>query len=402
MKQMRSDSKFPEFEPFILEFIELDISQIDIVRLLKFSKKSAENYLKRIAKIHAVKSHKGRRTRLDRKNVYKRAFIRYRELYKKSDCRYPTFSDFESELARMLKQYLELDEVCERLNIVIGTMLELAKFRMDVEHKKYADLLNAIFGHETVIVGETEFPASKDEAKNVLIDFIKQSDEQTAPSCSNELFARVSQRFISENIDKICVPVIPEALIVQVEKAISKLYPREQFVIRMRFGFVDGVKHTLREIGRKLNVLAKRIQQIEARAMQKFRRASFFDKDVVFQTMAIARKHMEKDCQNARLLPSPPEIESDTLEHERPPKFYENIIRRVDEFVFSVRIANCLQNSNIRYIGELIQKREWDLLRTRNFGCKSLKEVKETLRDLDLKLETKIPNWAEIYATIED
>jgi len=58
----------------------------------------------------------------------------------------------------------------------------------------------------------------------------------------------------------------------------------------------------------------------------------------------------------------------------------------VDELELSVRSANCLQNANIRYIGELVQRTEAEMLKTKNFGRKSLNEIKETLASLGLSL----------------
>ena len=58
-----------------------------------------------------------------------------------------------------------------------------------------------------------------------------------------------------------------------------------------------------------------------------------------------------------------------------------------------VRSANCLQNANIKYIGELVQKTESEMLKTKNFGCKSLKEIKELLAEMGLQLGMKLDNW---------
>ena len=67
-------------------------------------------------------------------------------------------------------------------------------------------------------------------------------------------------------------------------------------------------------------------------------------------------------------------------------------IRRFDELELSVRSANCLQNANIRFIGELVQKTEAEMLKTKNFGRKSLNEIKETLSSLGLSLGMAIDN----------
>ncbi len=73
--------------------------------------------------------------------------------------------------------------------------------------------------------------------------------------------------------------------------------------------------------------------------------------------------------------------------------FNRNLLRKVDELELSVRSANCLKNDNIIYIGDLVQKTEADMLRTPNFGRKSLNEIKEVLANMGLQLGMEIPNW---------
>ena len=68
------------------------------------------------------------------------------------------------------------------------------------------------------------------------------------------------------------------------------------------------------------------------------------------------------------------------------------LFRSVDELELSVRSANCLQNANIRFIGELVQRTEAEMLKTKNFGRKSLNEIKETLANLGLSLGMTIEN----------
>jgi DNA-directed RNA polymerase subunit alpha len=73
--------------------------------------------------------------------------------------------------------------------------------------------------------------------------------------------------------------------------------------------------------------------------------------------------------------------------------FNKNLLRKVDELELSVRSANCLKNDNIVYIGDLVQKTEAEMLRTPNFGRKSLNEIKEVLSQMGLHLGMEIPNW---------
>ncbi|MGV6820566.1 MAG: DNA-directed RNA polymerase subunit alpha, partial [Parvularcula sp.] len=73
--------------------------------------------------------------------------------------------------------------------------------------------------------------------------------------------------------------------------------------------------------------------------------------------------------------------------------FNAALLRKVDELELSVRSANCLKNDNIVYIGDLIQKTEAEMLRTPNFGRKSLNEIKEVLASLGLHLGMDVPDW---------
>ena len=79
---------------------------------------------------------------------------------------------------------------------------------------------------------------------------------------------------------------------------------------------------------------------------------------------------------------------------EEPPAFNENLYRSVNELELSVRAANCLRNANIRYIGELVQKTEQEMLKTKNFGRKSLNEIKEILIEMGLHLGMKLESFS--------
>ena len=89
------------------------------------------------------------------------------------------------------------------------------------------------------------------------------------------------------------------------------------------------------------------------------------------------------------------------------PEFNKNLLRKVDELELSVRSMNCLKNDNIIYIGDLVQKTESEMLRTPNFGRKSLNEIKEVLGSMSLYLGMEIPNWppeniAELSQKLEE
>jgi DNA-directed RNA polymerase subunit alpha len=85
--------------------------------------------------------------------------------------------------------------------------------------------------------------------------------------------------------------------------------------------------------------------------------------------------------------PSAAESEADANQLNR------YLLKKVDELELSVRSANCLKNDNIIYIGDLVQKTEAEMLRTPNFGRKSLNEIKEVLASMGLRLGMDIPGW---------
>lgn len=80
-------------------------------------------------------------------------------------------------------------------------------------------------------------------------------------------------------------------------------------------------------------------------------------------------------------------------EEDEEPAFNRQLLRKVDELELSVRSANCLKNDNIVYIGDLVQKTEAEMLRTPNFGRKSLNEIKEVLASMGLRLGMELPAW---------
>ncbi|MEL7112967.1 MAG: DNA-directed RNA polymerase subunit alpha C-terminal domain-containing protein, partial [Pseudomonadota bacterium] len=88
-----------------------------------------------------------------------------------------------------------------------------------------------------------------------------------------------------------------------------------------------------------------------------------------------------------------PETESSGQTEESDLGFNPVLLKKVDELELSVRSANCLKNDNIVYIGDLIQKSEAEMLRTPNFGRKSLNEIKEVLAGMGLHLGMDVPDW---------
>ncbi len=87
-------------------------------------------------------------------------------------------------------------------------------------------------------------------------------------------------------------------------------------------------------------------------------------------------------------------VDAEIEEADRPEEeFNKNLLRSVDELELSVRSANCLQNANIKYIYELVTRTESEMLKTKNFGRKSLNEIKEILAEMGLSLGMKLEGF---------
>ncbi len=107
--------------------------------------------------------------------------------------------------------------------------------------------------------------------------------------------------------------------------------------------------------------------------------------------MALAARILQEQLRLFINFEEPQNQIAERVEDELP--FNKNLLRKVDELELSVRSANCLKNDNIIYIGDLVQKSEAEMLRTPNFGRKSLNEIKEVLAQMGLHLGMEVVGW---------
>jgi DNA-directed RNA polymerase subunit alpha len=107
--------------------------------------------------------------------------------------------------------------------------------------------------------------------------------------------------------------------------------------------------------------------------------------------VALAARILQDQLQLFINFEEPRQVSAEAQRDDLP--FNRNLLRKVDELELSVRSANCLKNDNIVYIGDLVQKTEQEMLRTPNFGRKSLNEIKEVLGSMGLGLGMTIPGW---------
>lgn len=107
--------------------------------------------------------------------------------------------------------------------------------------------------------------------------------------------------------------------------------------------------------------------------------------------IALAARILQDQLQLFINFDEPRERKVEEVQDDLP--FNRNLLRKVDELELSVRSANCLKNDNIVYIGDLVQKTEQEMLRTPNFGRKSLNEIKEVLASMGLGLGMTVSGW---------
>jgi len=111
------------------------------------------------------------------------------------------------------------------------------------------------------------------------------------------------------------------------------------------------------------------------------------------ESVALAGKILKEQLSIFITFEEEEEEETDGGEEGGDEKFNENLYRSVDELELSVRSANCLKQANIKLIGDLVQKTEAEILATKNFGRKSLNEIKEILSEMGLGLGMKLDSW---------
>jgi DNA-directed RNA polymerase subunit alpha len=107
--------------------------------------------------------------------------------------------------------------------------------------------------------------------------------------------------------------------------------------------------------------------------------------------VALAARILQDQLQMFINFDEPTAVRTEEPQDDLP--FNRNLLRKVDELELSVRSANCLKNDNIVYIGDLVQKSEQEMLRTPNFGRKSLNEIKEVLASMGLSLGMSVTGW---------
>lgn len=180
---------------------------------------------------------------------------------------------------------------------------------------------------------------------------------------------------------------------VPAERINSKDHPIGVIPIDAVFSPIQKVNHVV------TNARVGQITDYDKLTLEVWTDGSVLPEDAVAYAAKILKEQMNPFI-NFEEEPEPTEEE----EEEKEEKLNENLFRPVSELELSVRSANCLKNANITLIGELVQKTEAEMLKTKNFGRKSLNEIKSILEEMGLSLGMKLDNFppTEEEGDVED
>jgi len=169
---------------------------------------------------------------------------------------------------------------------------------------------------------------------------------------------------------------------VPAEKNKSKDQPIGVITLDAAFSPIEKVNHMV------TNARVGHVTDYDKLTLEVWTDSSVLPEDAVAFAAKILKEHMTPFI-NFEEEPEPVEEEKE----EKEEKLNENLFRSVSELELSVRSSNCLKNANITLIGELVQRTEPEMLKTKNFGRKSLNEIKAILEEMGLSLGMKLDNF---------
>ncbi|GEM_PF-3151604 len=312
------------------------------------------------------------RRKIDRAQVFRNVIKRYAELWvrlMKDESPPDSSNGFDEQLVMLhLGDWLQIGDLVPFIRGLVMAMGKLTIPEYPSEIEPEATLIRAMFGN-------TWAPGSYERRNSVqfLSDYFVgiQAGAIWPPSSHEDLLRDLTDRYIADERMNI-MPVWPDNVREVVGKILDTLTEREAKVIRMRFGIGGENSRTLEEVAKNFEVTRDRIRQIEGKALRKLRHPSRSHRlKPLFEPFTI-RIQAPVPINAAPVAPPAP-IELDRLDH---------LVKSVDELETSVRSANCLQNAGIRWVWELTERTEFEMLRTRHFGRKSLKELKVILDEM--------------------
>ncbi len=259
-----------------------------------------------------------------------------------------------------LHEFTTLPDVVEDVTDIILNFKEVI-FRLDDYRPKPYTLYLDVQGPGEVTAGDIQTPPSVT---------ILNPEQHIATLMDNghlkvELTARSGRGYVPASRNAFSTPLPPDTI--PVDALFSPIQKVNYLVTNARVGQVTDYDKLIMEV---------------------FTDGSVKPDDAIAYASKILREQLAIFL-NFEEVDEPEEEETSNGESE----INENLLKTVDELELSVRASNCLTMANIRYIGELVQKTEQEMLNTKNFGRKSLREIQNVLAEMGLTLGMQIDNW---------
>lgn len=336
------------------------------------------------------------KTYLYSSRLYQQVFRRYAQL---ATARRGEVDADLAKLREILRSWLGIGDLFTVLKNAETVMNVLSMPGCTPEQATYLRLLQTIF---------KEPGPSKETIPKTPYDFwrvylgLVVSGEIEAPRSQQALEAEVLGHYLSESRSRI-FPVWPKEAVKLVKKilkeALQALTPRAEHLVYQYFG-IDCECRTYTQIADSEGVCAERARQIILKACRRLSYSTHvkYLKPLVCSAQELLENEMRRatEAQQSQVVPV---VHGTTIEYERvcvpEVRMSELLTRSTDELELSVRSTNCMKNGNIQTIGELIQKSEADLLKVKNFGRKSLKEINVVLAEFGLSLGMRLVSDAQ-------
>lgn len=393
---MRMTKKQQERLPLVQALFALGISYREVAEFAGVCEETVRNDIRLRAN---KKLFKNRPTKP--RLIFQSAFKRYAELVVASKER--ALDPLEWDFCMALSRWLRVGEIRAFVQGVNLTMDYLLCPGCPSQ-MGYAKLLQALFNVrvDAVLNSESDRAISLLLAEEGWVDelaFIAEGNG-IVPASREDLCRSFAMRSIEGGARRSKImPIWDNEALAVVDSALEKLTPREAEVIRLRFGILPWsvpshwpLPRSLDEAAQRLELSRERVRQIEIAARVKLRKPAF-GLQLLIEPVGDALKQrlqMEKDeerqtleanavATRLRLLDQSVVVESGIIP-------LSLLLKPVEELDLTTRMANCLENRGTRLVGDLVQTTELELLKTKNFGRKSLLEIKKLLEPLGLRL----------------
>lgn len=320
-----------------------------------------------------------RKSKMDRAQIFRNVIKRYAECwvrFMRDEPSQDSSEGFDAEIVMLhLGDWLQVNDLVPFINGLVMAMGKLIMPGYHADLEPEAVLIRAMLCE----IWAPDSYKSRNPVQLLSDYFVGiQAGAILPPSSHDDLLRDLTDRCVSDERGDI-KPVWPHNVREVVGKILDTLTEREAKVIRMRFGIGGEKSRTLEEVGNDFEVTRERIRFIEAKALRKLRHPSRSKGLKSLLEPFTILVHAPAPINTAPVAPPAP-IEFDRLNH---------LVKSVDELEMSVRSMNCLQNGNIRWVWELAERTEPEMLRIKSFGWKSLRELNELLAEMGLAFGTK-------------